>query len=139
MQIFDYSLYSIFHFISKTMAAAWLAAQTMENPSFAGPYAYFQNSPQKIFAGGVASVPAPFIIEALSLMQKGQANEKQMYAMGHSLAAQDTGVCTNCTQDFQACCASTGAERIEQVSPDLMKTCMQSYGKCGGGACMPID
>ena len=85
----------------------------------------------KVFAGSQATVPAAFVIEALTKMQLGGSTEKQVYAMGKSLAATEMESCpTTCNADFLSCVAKSGAEKIEDVESSMLRGCIESHGLC---------
>ena len=87
--------------------------------------------PMKVFAGQQAAVPAAFVIEALTKMQKGGSTEKQVYAMGKSLAAAEMDSCpSSCNSNFLSCVAQSGAEKIEDINSGMLKGCIENHGIC---------
>lgn len=51
-----------------------IVATAMADRSFAGPYAYSDNSPFKVLAGTQKSVPIEYVIEALDEIQAGHGS-----------------------------------------------------------------
>ena len=107
--------------------AEFLLEQLRQNRSFSGPFAYYSNTPMKIFAGDVASIPAPIVMDALARMQSGNATEKHAYAMAHTLSTGDEKVCD---RNFKDCCSSLGAVRIDQVDASHMQACADTWSTC---------
>ena len=70
------------------MAAASniILREGLRDRSFAGPFAYVQNTPQKVFAGNEPYVPLPTMVHALDALQQGKG-PGDPYAAGMQKAA----------------------------------------------------
>lgn len=82
-----------------------LTAAALADRSFAGPFAYYLNTPAKVFSGETRSVPLDIVLEALEEMQAG-IGEHHAPAMQGVLKADD-GLCEQaCSEKFQKCASS---------------------------------
>jgi hypothetical protein len=107
--------------------AQYLLEQTLQNRSFAGPFAYSNNAAQKVFAGSIPSVPVTVMMETLARMQSGHATEKHAYAMANTLSTGDDKVCNT---EFKECCTASGATRLDQVDAGQLKFCADNWSTC---------
>lgn len=107
--------------------AKYLLEQAMQNRSFSGPFAYYQNGTNKVFAGDIATVPLPIMMDTLARMQSGNATEKHAYAMANTLSTGDNKVCD---REFQECCSASGATRLDEVGAGQLKQCADNWSVC---------
>lgn len=116
--------------------AKWLANEASKDRSFAGPFAYYQNSPAKVFMGDSHPVPASFMIQALSKMQSGNAGEEEIYAAGKCLSMQQNPCMESCSLNYSACLEPS--DQMEDKASQNVAACNEQYGNCAA-VCKPPD
>jgi hypothetical protein len=102
-------------------AADVVTSAALADSSFAGPFAYYTNSPAKVFAGEMRPVPLEVMVEALEEMQAGHGAGQHAAAMHGVLKSQD-GACEQaCSKKFQQCADS---------HPGDYGVCVQQLAQC---------
>jgi len=98
------------------MAAKQLYMDAMQNPSFAGPFAYTQQVPMKTFLGQSPLAPVENVIAALAAAEGGAASVPQQKIIKQQIQPQPA------PQDKAAMCA-------QMCAP---KACAPNDSKCAG-------
>lgn len=103
--------------------------QASEDPSFAGPFAYYSNVPMKVFAGNLASPPTAVLIEALNRIQSGGAKGENLMGVGKALEM-DCGACESaCNAGFNTCLGPDN-RIIDEISYGRHMDCQSAHQSC---------
>ena len=108
----------------------FLAQQASEDVSFSGPFAYYSNTPMKVFAGSLESPPTAVLIEALNRIQSGGAQPEAVKEMGQALEMQSDKCYKACVTGFQECLGGGGSLLLDQVPEDHQLACQAAHDTC---------
>lgn len=102
----------------------------MKDLSFAGPYPYASNTPQKVFAGEERSVPIGYVMEALNEIQSGQAAPVHTAIIKGALHPKQTSCMSKCQNEFNNCLGGdmtkASSDQVVMCSKKFKDECMAS-------------
>ena len=112
-----------FFLIKLKMSNFMVNSVKKESPSYAGPFAYYSNGVNKVFAGDQPVVPLPYITEALARAEHGAATKHDQKHMENTVKVNNHECTTKCADGLQAC--------MEANQP----MCEQHYLNCVQHSC----